>query len=200
MTRDEIIEAAVQIFSVKGYHATSMQDIAEAVHLQKASLYHHVSSKQEILVAVLDNAIDLLTDKIQAVLNLPLSPEEKLHKAIEEYLSLLLEKKEQAVVLLLEHRSLEPRFQEQHIPRRDRFEVLWRKIIEEGTETGIFICSNPAIATKALLGIMNWTITWYRPEGPLSPEDLANQYTNLFLFGLLTKDKVDARAKNYNAS
>jgi AcrR family transcriptional regulator len=177
-----------------------MQDIAEAVHLQKASLYHHVSSKQEILVAVLDNAIDLLTDKIQAVLNLPLSPEEKLHKAIEEYLSLLLEKKEQAVVLLLEHRSLEPRFQEQHIPRRDRFEVLWRKIIEEGTETGIFICSNPAIATKALLGIMNWTITWYRPEGPLSPEDLANQYTNLFLFGLLTKDKVDARAKNYNAS
>ena len=189
MTRDEIIEAAVQIFSVKGYHATSMQDIADAVHLQKASLYHHVSSKQDILVAVLDNAIDLLTDKIQAVLDLPLSPEEKLHKAIEEYLSLLLERKEQAAVLLLEHRSLEPRFQKKHIPRRDGFEVLWRKIIEEGIEKEAFYCSNPAIATKALLGIMNWTITWYRPEGPLTPEDLANQYTNLFLFGLIKKTR-----------
>lgn len=188
MTREEILEAAVQIFSVKGYHATSMQDIADAVHLQKASIYHHVSSKQEILASVLDNAIDLLTEKIQEVLDLPLSPEEKLNKAIEVYLSLLLGKKEQAAVLLLEHRSLEPRFQERHIPRRDRFEALWRKIIEDGIDEGIFNCSNPAIATKALLGIMNWTITWYRPEGLLTPEDLASQYTNLFLFGLVKSD------------
>jgi AcrR family transcriptional regulator len=60
MTRDEILLAAAQIFSQKGFHATSMQDIAQAVNLQKASLYHHVTSKQEILVEVLDRALDLL--------------------------------------------------------------------------------------------------------------------------------------------
>ena len=60
MTRDEILDAAAQIFRVKGFHASSMQDIAQAVNLQKASLYHHVSSKQEILLALLDRAIDLL--------------------------------------------------------------------------------------------------------------------------------------------
>ena len=54
MTREEILEAAAQIFSQKGYHAASMQDIASLVNLQKASLYHHVSSKQEILLALLD--------------------------------------------------------------------------------------------------------------------------------------------------
>lgn len=64
MTREEILEAAVFIFSQKGFHATSMQDIAEAVNLQKSSLYHHVSSKQEILVELLDQALDLLIDQI----------------------------------------------------------------------------------------------------------------------------------------
>ena len=64
MTRDEILEAAAQIFSQKGFHATSMQDIAQAVNLKKASLYHHVNSKQEILVEVLDQALDLLIENM----------------------------------------------------------------------------------------------------------------------------------------
>ena len=73
MTRDEILTAAAQIFSQKGFHATSMQDIAEAVNLQKASLYHHVSSKQEILVDVLDMALDLFIANMQAVMASPLA-------------------------------------------------------------------------------------------------------------------------------
>ena len=69
MTRDEILDAAAQIFSQKGFHATSMQDIAQAVNLQKGSLYHHINSKQEILVAVLDRALDLLIANMQDVLD-----------------------------------------------------------------------------------------------------------------------------------
>ncbi len=68
VTREDILEAAAQIFRRKGYHATSMQDIARAVRLQKASLYHHVSSKQDILVALLDRALDLLIAAMQEVL------------------------------------------------------------------------------------------------------------------------------------
>ena len=64
MTKEEILDAAAQIFRLKGYHATSMQDIAGAVNLQKASLYHHVSSKQEILLELLDQALELLTGEI----------------------------------------------------------------------------------------------------------------------------------------
>jgi len=64
MTKEEILDAAAQIFRLKGYHATSMQDIAGAVNLQKASLYHHVSSKQEILLDLLDQGLELLTGQI----------------------------------------------------------------------------------------------------------------------------------------
>jgi AcrR family transcriptional regulator len=187
MTRDQILEAAAQIFSQKGFHAASMQDIAEAVNLQKASLYHHVNSKQEILVSILDQALDLLIEQMEIVMALPLPPDEKLRRAIQAYLEGMLEHRDLAAVLLLEHRSLEPPFQSRHIPRRDRFERLWRDLIQEGFETGLFCCSDPVLTVRALLGVMNWTITWYRPEGSLSPQEIGRQFADLFLRGLMVR-------------
>jgi AcrR family transcriptional regulator len=187
MTRDDILEAAAQIFSQKGFHATSMQDIAQAVRLQKASLYHHVSSKQEILVSILDQALDMLIEQMQQVLARPLPPDEKLRQAMQAYLVAMLEHRELAAVLLLEHRSLEPAYQSRHIPRRDRFERLWRDLIQEGLDQGLFCCADPGMAGRALLGVMNWTITWYRPDGSLSAESIAGQFANLFLQGLLVR-------------
>jgi AcrR family transcriptional regulator len=188
MTKDEILEAAAQIFGEKGYQAASMQDIAQAVHLQKASLYHHVSSKQEILLALLDQALDLLIEHIDQVMARPLPSDEKLRLAMRTYLQVMLDHRDLAAVLLLEHRSLKPEYRASHIPRRDRFERLWRGMIQEGIETQTFFCRDPGVTSKALLGVMNWTITWYRPDGGFSPEQLAAQYTDLFLQGLLTRE------------
>jgi AcrR family transcriptional regulator len=187
MTRDEIVIAAAQIFSQKGFHATSMQDIADAVNLQKASLYHHVSSKQEILVEVLDRALDLLIERMEQVMARPLAPDEMLRQALQVYLTTLLEHRDLAAVLFLEHRSLEPELHARHIPRRDRFEGLWRVLIQQGLEGGQFCCADPEMAARALLGVTNWTITWYRPQGRLSPEEIAAQFSSLFLDGLLVR-------------
>ena len=187
MTRDDILEAAAQIFSQKGFHAASMQDIAVAVNLQKASLYHHVNSKQEILVALLDRALDLLIDEMQSVLDLPLPPDRKLPLAIQAYLSAMLAHRDLAVILLMEHRSLDAAHHARHIPRRDRFEQLWRELIEDGKQSGVFCCADPAMASRALLGVLNWTITWYSPDGPLTPDDIATQFADLFLSGLITR-------------
>lgn len=187
MTRDDILEAAAQIFSQKGFHAASMSDIAAAVNLQKASLYHHVNSKQEILVTLLDRALDLLIEQMEQVMSLPLPPAEKLSHAMQTYLQAMLEHRDLAAVLLLEHRSLDEKNHARHIPRRDRFENLWRVLIREGLESGDFCCTDPVLAARALLGVMNWTITWYRPDGSLSVEELSEQYSRLFLMGLVTR-------------
>ncbi len=185
MTRDDILTAAAQMFSQKGFHATSMQDIAQAVHLQKASLYHHVASKQEILVGVLDWALDLLIERMESVMNQPLPADAKLRQAIQVYLTTLLEHRDLAAVLLLEHRSLKPDLHARHIPRRDRYEQLWRDLILEGIQSSDFRKCDPAMAAKALLGVMNWCITWYRSDGPLSPQEIAAQFADLFLEGLV---------------
>jgi TetR/AcrR family transcriptional regulator, cholesterol catabolism regulator len=184
MDKNTILEAAAHIFSQKGYHAASMQEIADAVKLQKASLYHHVTGKQEILLALLDKALDLLIERISIVMNMPLQPDQKLRTAMDSYLHTLLENRHLASVLLLEHRSLEPDLRLKHIPRRNRFEELWRNIIQEGIEAGVFCDVDPSMTARALLGLMNWTITWYRPEGVFSPEEIAGQYWQMIVDGL----------------
>jgi AcrR family transcriptional regulator len=190
MTRNEILEAAAQIFSQKGYHGTSMQDIALAVNLQKGSLYHHVSSKQEILFELLNQGLDILIERVMDAIADPGYPDEKLHKAISAYLCSLTEYQDLAAVLLLEYRSLEPDFYERHILRRDRFEQIWRDLIKEGNEDGIFACPHPSLSARALLGLMNWTVTWFHSDGPMSAEEIAHQYSDLFLFGLTSPERI----------
>ena len=190
MTRKDILDASAQIFSQKGYHGTSMQDIAMAVNLQKASLYHHVSSKQEILFDLLNRGLDLLITQVEEAVAEPGSPDQRLRKATKAYLSTMTEYQDLASVLLLEYRSLEPDYHDRHIPRRDRFEQIWRELIREGMEAGIFTCDHPSLSARALLGALNWTVTWFRSDGPMSAEEIADQISNLFLMGLISRDSV----------
>ena len=187
MTRDDILDAAAQVIRQKGFHGASMADIAEAVKLQKASLYHHVSSKQEILLALLDRALEMLFEQIDIIAKQPLPADEKLRQMMRVYLRLLAENSDLSSVLLFEHRSLEPDQHKRHIPNRDRFEALWRETIEDGVQEELFDCSEPALAVRALMGTLNWTLTWYRPNGSLSIDQIADQYTSLFLHGLLVE-------------
>ena len=190
MTRKEILDASAQIFSQKGYHGTSMQDIAGAVNLQKASLYHHVSSKQEILFELLNRGLYLLTDKVEHSINIACPPDENLREAIAAYLTALTEHQHVTSVLLLEYRSLEPQYLKRHIIERDRFEQLWRNLIESGVQENIFSCDDPSMAARALLGVMNWTVTWFRSDGPMSAGDIADQITDLYLLGLTPRAEV----------
>jgi len=185
MTRENILEAAAQVFRQKGFHGTSMQDIAEAVNLQKASLYHHVASKQEILLALLDRALELLLERISTISNQPIPADQKLQQMIRAYLQILAENTDLSAVLLFEHRSLERKQHARHVPNRDKFEALWRDVLAEGVASQLFKCDDPALTARAILGIMNWTITWYRPNGDLTINQIADQYSNLLLNGLL---------------
>jgi AcrR family transcriptional regulator len=190
MQRDEIILSAAQIFREKGFHATSMQDIADSVQLQKASLYHHINSKQEILLEVLDRALDVLIEDIEPIVASDHSSEEKLRLAMTRYIERMTASADLAAVLLLEHRSLEPNLRARHISRRDRFEELWRQIVREGIERGEFRPMDPAVVTFALLGVQNWLITWYREGGQMSGPQFADQFAEIFLHGMSTNSRV----------
>lgn len=187
MTRDDILEAAASVISERGYHAASMQDIADAVNLKKSSLYHHFSGKQQILLVLLDTGLDMLIQEMEQVIKKTLPPDKKIHLAMVSYLQTMIEYHDLSAVLLLEHRSLEPDLRLEHIPRRDHFESLWRGLIEEGKKSGVFNCADPSITSKALLGVLNWTITWYQKDGKYSPLEIADKYASLFLDGLLMR-------------
>lgn len=185
MTRDEIIDTAAQVFRQKGYHGASMNDLAEAVHLQKASLYHHFSSKQEILLEILERALQLLLDRISPIAEQSIPADKKLRLMVREYLAILVENIDLASVLLFEHRALERRQHARHIPNRDKFESLWKDVVTEGTDGKLFRCSDPGLLVRALLGQLNWTITWFRPDGGKTIDEIADNYSDLLLNGLL---------------
>ena len=189
MTRDDILDAAAQVFREKGFHGASMADIAGSVKLQKASLYHHVASKQEILLELLERALALLEEEITRVASQNIPADRKLRLMIRAYLQALAEYPDLSAVLLFEHRSLDKKSHARHVPHRDRFEGLWREVINEGKRAKIFDCPDTGLAVRALMGTMNWTLTWYRPNGPLSITRIADEYANLFLGGLVKKSQ-----------
>ncbi len=184
MTRDEILQSAAQVFRQKGFNGASMADLAESVQLQKASLYHHFSSKQEILLELLDRALALLTMRMEQVMAQDLLPDQKLRLAMRTYLAALSEQADLVSVLLLEHRSLDPEYHARHIPNRDRFEGMWRDLIREGVRAGVFVCPDIPLIVRGLMGVMNWTITWYSPEGPLTIDQISDRFADVFLDGL----------------
>lgn len=185
MTKTDILDAAAQVFRQKGYHGASMSEIAAAVNLQKASLYHHVSSKQEILLALLDHALEMLTERIAPIANQSIPADKKLHEMIRVYLQSLAENSDLSSVLLFEHRSLDKKSHARHVPHRDKFEGLWQDVLNEGVRTKIFDCSDTGLAVRALMGVMNWTLTWYHTGGPKSINQIADEYADLFFNGLL---------------
>ncbi len=185
MTRDDILDAAAQVFRQKGFHGASMNDIAEAVSLQKASLYHHVSSKQEILLALLDRALQMLIEYIGEIAGQPIPADKKLREMIRAYLRSLADNTDLTSVLLFEHRSLDKKSHTRHVPQRDKFEALWRDVLNEGARAKLFACPDVNLTVRALMGIMNWTLTWYHPEGEKSIDEIADGYADLLFKGLL---------------
>lgn len=185
MNRDDILDTAAQVFRQKGFHGASMSDIAAALDVQKASLYHHVTSKQEILLALLDRALDMLTEHISAISTQPIPPDQKLKQMIRGYLSALAENADLTAVLLFEHRSLDKKSHTRHVPQRDKFEGLWRDVLNEGVRDKVFNCKDVGLTARGLMGLMNWTLTWYRPEGDKSIEQIADEYSEFILKGLM---------------
>ena len=192
MSREAILESAAQVIRQKGFHGASMADIAGAVQLRKASLYHHFESKQEILLELLDRALEMLTARMAHVPAMDLPADEKLRLAMRIYLQALNEQGDLVSVLLLEHRSLDPEYHSRHIPNRDRFEKIWRDLVQEGVRDGSFQCENIPLTVRGLLGVMNWTITWYRPDGKLSIEQVGDHFADIFLHGIAMPRKEQA--------
>lgn len=185
MTRDDVLDAAAQVFRRKGFHGASMSDIAAALSVQKPSLYHHVKSKQEMLLALLDRALILLTDHMASISAQALPADQKLRRMIRGYLSVLAEHADLTAVLLFEHRSLDKKSHARHVPQRDKFEAQWRDVLNEGLQKKIFDVKDTGLAVRALMGVMNWTLTWYRPDGEKTIEEIADECADLMLNGML---------------
>ena len=175
----ELVEVAAQIFHDKGYEATSMQDVADALGILKGSLYHYIKNKQDLLLAVAEQAHRASMLALDDVRGMGLDDDPTLELAafIKTHLMLLLREGVKFRVYLHDMRSLEPAQYALVNERRSEYSHFVQDIIERGQEAGAF--KSPVAAhllALGLLGMLNWTNEWYRADGPASVEELIQAY------------------------
>lgn len=185
----KIFAEAVRIFKEKGYHATSMQNIADAVGLQKGSLYHYISSKEELLFKIFEHSSGALTRQLEEIVASTDAPTEKLQHAIDAHLTALCEQLDIYTVYLSERRALSGRNHAKVRAEAERAARLLEQIIQQGIDHKNFRPVDAKMAAHAILGMCNWLYQWYSPDGRLTPQQIAEIFSDLTLDGLVRKSK-----------
>ena len=180
----DLLTAATRLFRERGFHATSMQDLAEALGMNRGSLYHYIVSKDDLLWAVLTRGFDLLEARVLPVLESDAPPLERLSAAIREHLRVAADHADELSLIQIELRSLSRERRAEMIRRRDAYESLWRRTIEEGIADGSLRVFDIRLAGTGILSVCNWFTQWYRPDGPQTVDEIADIFTDLFLTGL----------------
>jgi AcrR family transcriptional regulator len=184
-TLDDIVSAAAKVFRTKGYHAATVRDIADEVGILKGSLYHHFDSKEELLYLVVKEPIAQMYRTIGEIAAADGTATEKLRRAISAHLEAFDRHYPHLFVYLRERESVKRRFREMFGFSPKEYERCWQQIIREGVETGEFRAElDIQVASYGLLGMLNWLYKWYDPQGRLSVQEVAEQFTSLALAGL----------------
>jgi AcrR family transcriptional regulator len=183
--RAEIFAAALHLFQAKGYHGASMQDLADAVGMQKASLYYYFHSKEDLLVLVCERGTNALTTELVELTASDLSATEKLKHAIEYHLIALCEQLDLFTVFLREQKFLNATQKQRLRGAGKKHAELLGAILEQGIASGEFRSLNVRVTTLAILGMCNWLSEWYSPDGPLTPREIAAILSDLVWRGLV---------------
>jgi len=184
--RLEIDEVASELFHMNGYAATSVRDIARALDIQGASLYAHVASKEDVLFSIVDRAagaFERAADAAEAEAA-DGDPVERLAALVEGHVDIVTADPERASVFVTEWRHLSAERRAAISARRDGYERRFREVIEEGIALGAFRASDSALAATFILTALNGIPTWYRPDGRLSADRIADHYVDLALRAL----------------
>jgi AcrR family transcriptional regulator len=172
---EEILAAAARAFREKGYHGTSVRDIAESVGLLKGSLYHYIRSKEELLARLFDGALEDTVRELATIASTDRPPSERLREMVKAYVASLTENLDAVALYLREWRSLPAPELARVRSRRRAMRGLFEDVIDEGVRAKEFVASDAKLSALAILGMCNWIYEWYRPRGRLRPEQLADE-------------------------
>lgn len=170
--RQAILREAAASFNRRGYHGTSLSDIAQTLGVSKAALYTYVKSKDELLFYCHWAAMDAAADSVHQAREAGGSALEQFCATLRNYLRMIMSN-EACYVVLLEEQALPPDKVAQIIERRDRFESELRGLVAAGILDGSIAPCSPKLAVFAALGAMNWVQKWYIPGGAWTSEQTA---------------------------
>jgi TetR/AcrR family transcriptional regulator len=177
--RLEVLREAAASFNFKGYHATSMNEIAASLGVTKAALYHYFPNKNGLLAACFEHAMDAAFASMERARKDGHNGRERLVLTMTYYVAELLNELNCCVVLM-EEQALEPEDHAKLVRQRDRFERGLRAYVREGIEDGSVAPCDPKLAIFVILGAMNWVPKWFKPNGVWKPDQLNAALAQMF--------------------
>jgi len=191
LTRDRILAESARVFNRRGYHGTTLDDIAGALGVTRAALYYYVRSKQDLLFQCHQKALDLAIDAVRTAVAQTPASDEQLRLVFGRYIEGMTDQLAGAVVLLYEG-ALSPELQHRIMKQRDEYEGMLRQIIVRGVAQKVFVPCDPKLIGFGILGALNWISRWYSPSGPRSAKEIAAAFAEYFVRGLLRRPMAEA--------
>ena len=180
----EILQAASRVFRCRGLHGAGMREIAAEAGMRAGNLYYYFESKQDLLAFCQQDGLEGLLRLADWVAGSGLAADQKLYLLIAGHVHLVNEGTPGSLAHL-EVEALEPRRRDEILPRRDLYENVIRDLVGVGVEAGIFRISDAKAAALAILGAVNWTVKWFRPDGPRTASAIGREFAELLVRGLL---------------
>ncbi|GGO71436.1 TetR/AcrR family transcriptional regulator [Nocardioides deserti] len=176
-TLPRVLDAALERFAEQGYHGTSIRDLAAEAGLSVPGVYHHYRSKQEILLALMMAVMDELLERSAAALaDAPDDPSAQFDALVESLLRFHMFRRRQAFVGSSEIRSLVPENRQRYVERRDEQQRMLDRVVVAGTASGVFGTPYPEDAARAVASLCVGVASWYREDGPLTPDELVARH------------------------
>jgi AcrR family transcriptional regulator len=185
-TKSRLTATAAELFRTKGFAATTTRELAAALGIQKATLYHHIRRKEDLLYKLCVDSLTRMDEVAELTESEYTDPLERLSNFISSHVITALEDRDQHAVMLTELRALPPDERAEVLIMRRRYEDRVDRLILAAQRAGrIRADASPSDLRLALLNMLNWTIFWFRPEGNHTPEELGKLYSEIFLNGVV---------------
>ena len=174
----------IDLFFKKGYFATSISDIAGGSGIQKASIYYHYASKEDLLFCILKSTMDDLTTALKQRLAVTQGVEQRVRTAVRSHVCFHLERQKENFIANAELRGLTAEHYRTIVKKRDEYESIFQGLIRQGTEEKVFADVDVKILSYAILTLCTAGATWYNPSGRLTVDQIADIYENFIISGL----------------
>lgn len=187
--REQILQGAARVFAKKGYHATTVEEIAKELGMTKAGIYYYVNDKSDLLYQLYRRAMELLLNSQHEVMESGETADLQVQAMIKHYVRIVSSSHAMfSVVILREHHALPIRKRKEIIELRDRYEANLRRCIETGIEQNVFEPTDVKMAAYVILGALNWIPTWYHPKGERTKEEIGSHFAQQLVEGLRKRE------------
>ena len=185
--KERILKVAATLFAANGFEATSVRRIASESGLSVPGMFHYFASKEEILAQIIFSFIEDAYLRLNKIIESDLDPENKLKSLCSFYVQRYASHQNELTILNSEGKSLTPKHQKDFVKKQRIYLEVLENIFQEFTKQGILKPLNHVVLSFLFYGMVGWTSTWYNPKGSVSPKELGDIISEVFLHGIMKK-------------